>query len=379
MCVEHASAIDEPTTMPAYPVDLLRRWKAKQLEEYDQLKQGWILDAKMAQEAIDASFSKAEVVIENSNVEVGGRGGNAPGAGGGGGGAIGRDARAGRGGDGGARRIEGGDSSLPPIGEVTARLIEHLANAREGAYPGAGGGGAGAVGDGAVAGDGGGGGESVSAIVDTTELRQRGLDHVEVTVGQAASGSHLAGQHGASGGDSIMKFVARDGTVLKTIRARGGLGGASGASSLPDEVAELSADDIDQGAFCITTLMPANALDVRDNLAFILGGNWATYPVPTLPFDALWRVMCTARWRSLEGTTPRGLFLSLINPSGQEASCQALTVPTESLQGRFCSWISTIGATLNTEGEWSLRLHSGGYLLAHFDVQVSMPSPGTTP
>ena len=33
MCVEHASTIDELMTLPAYPADLLRQWKAKQLEE----------------------------------------------------------------------------------------------------------------------------------------------------------------------------------------------------------------------------------------------------------------------------------------------------------------------------------------------------------
>ena len=175
MCVEHASAIDEPTTLAVYPADLLRQWKAKQLEEYDQIKQGWILDTKMALDAIEASALNAHVIIQNSTVELGGRGGNAPSAGGGGGGAIGRAARAGQGGPGGARRIEG-DKSLPFDDEADGRLRGQLGDVEAGKYPGAGGGGAGAIGDGAVAGDGGGGGEHVSAIIDINELndlRQR--------------------------------------------------------------------------------------------------------------------------------------------------------------------------------------------------------------
>ena len=258
------------------------------------------------------------------------------------------------------------------------RLRGQFENVEAENYPGAGGGGAGAIGDGAVAGDGGGGGEQVSAIIDINklkELRQRGFHHAEVVVGQAGPGPRHLGEHGRAGEDTLIKFVTRDGAVLKTIRTRGGQGGASGGASLPDGVAGLFDDDVERGGFCITTLMPANAVEVRDSLVFVLGGNWASLQVPTIPSDARLHVVCTARWRTLEGATPRGIFLSLVNPAGREASSEALVVPAQSLQGGFCSWVSTIGATLDAEGAWTLRLHSGGYLLAHFDVQVSV-APG---
>jgi hypothetical protein len=237
-------------------------------------------------------------------------------------------------------------------------------------YPGAGGGGAGAIGDDTVAGDGGGGGEHVSARIDIAELRNQGLDHIEVTVGKGGSGTRFPGQLGGDGEDTVLKFVARDGTVLKTICARGGSGGVAGA--LPDGVAELSVDDINHGGFCITTLMPSNAVDVRDGLVFVLGGDWKEVSLPQMPFDAVWPVVCTARWRSLQGAVARGIFLSLFHPAGHEISCQTLIVPADQTQGGFLRWIVTIGATLDAEGAWTLRLHSGGFLLAYFDVRVSI-------
>jgi hypothetical protein len=78
MCVEHANTIDEQTTLRAYPADLLRQWKAKQLEEYERLKQGWVIDTEMAQEAIEASSSYAEIIIRDSTVHLGGEGGIPP-------------------------------------------------------------------------------------------------------------------------------------------------------------------------------------------------------------------------------------------------------------------------------------------------------------
>jgi hypothetical protein len=41
MCVEHADTIDQPATLSAYPVERLREWKARQLNEHQRLKRGW--------------------------------------------------------------------------------------------------------------------------------------------------------------------------------------------------------------------------------------------------------------------------------------------------------------------------------------------------
>jgi len=162
MCLEHASAIDDPALENAYPPELLLEWKSKQLEEYDQLAQSWALSPEMAEEVIKAS-SNLEVIFNSSTVHLGGEGGRGPGAGGGGGGAIGRNARGGRGGDGGRHRIEDGAYTRPWVGEAIEPQLQ--AAGIPDFHPG-GGGGAGVIGDGARGGDGGGGGERVSALID---------------------------------------------------------------------------------------------------------------------------------------------------------------------------------------------------------------------
>jgi hypothetical protein len=81
MCLEHASAIDDPALENAYPPELLLEWKSKQLEEYDQLAQSWALSPEMAEEVIKAS-SNLEVIFSSSTVHLGGEGGRGPGAGG---------------------------------------------------------------------------------------------------------------------------------------------------------------------------------------------------------------------------------------------------------------------------------------------------------
>lgn len=374
MCIEHASAIDDPATVYSYSAERLHEWKSKQFEEYNQLKQGWIIDTDMALEAIAAPSSNVKIVLTDSVLTLGGEGGKSPGAGGGGGGAIGQGARAGRGGDGGADRIDSGKYALRYAEDASRPSFMELLSPEEGAKlkvnPGAGGGGAGVMGEGATAGDGGGGGDRITACIDLVELQRDGLDRVEVTVGAGAPGVRLPGQHGKNGEDSLVKFVAADGILLKELHAPGGQGGRSGDSFLPDGVVELLKEDIDNG-FRVTTLMPVNAVEFREHLMFVLGGGWVRYNIPQVPFDQAWVVVCAARWRVLEGGALRGLFLSLFDPTGHEVACVTFIVPAAALQEGVTHWARTIGATFDAGGVWTLRVHSGGFLLAEFDVQVA--------
>lgn len=182
------------------------------------------------------------------------------------------------------------------------------------------------------------------------------------------TGITLAGQHTPDAEDTVLDFLTKDETVLKTLRAAGGRGVNSAASNLPDGVSELSASDID-GGFHITTLMAVNAAEHRDGLVFVLGGDWERLTVPSIPFDAVWNVVCAARWRAFERTVSRGIFLSLIHPTGRETSCQTLIIPAETTG--WSRWIRPIGATFDAEGTWTLRVHSGGFLLAELGIPVS--------
>jgi hypothetical protein len=368
MCLEHASEIDDNEAK--YPADLLRQWKQRQINEYFQFKQGWIIDTEMARDAIDRSEGK--VLIDHSTINLGGEGGRAPGAGGGGGGAIGRGSRGGRGGDGGDHRVQHDQFSTGNSPRIPPNAIQDFVT-ETGVPPGAGGGGAGAIGDGAIGGDGGGGGESVDAIIDLAPLRARGFDHIEVVVGQGGKPSSLPGHPATDGEDTVLNFISKDATILRTIRAKGG---KSGSARLPDDVGELSPADLN-GGFRITALMPVNAYDFRDGLFYILGGLWTKFLLPQIPREAIWQIVWAAEWETLEASTARGLFLSLINPIGKETSCQAITIPRDSINLGSTRWMGPIGALLDIEGRWRLRLHSGGFLLAQIAIEVAVATPAT--
>lgn len=374
MCVEHASAIDEPSMISAYTITRLLEWKAAQLNEYDQLKQGWALDTKMAKEVLQASSANVEVAVSNSVLHLGGQGGQAPGAGGGGGGAIGRHAHAGRGGDGGTQRIDSGEfttphssRSLPP--EPTIKAERGVVDRAD--RPGAGGGGGGAIGEGAVGGDGGGGGESVEATIDVVALRKAGFERIEYVVGTGGNASRMPGQRPKDGEDTIVNFVSKDGAILKSIRAAGG---KAPLPRLPDGVEELSAADIIAG-FRVSVLMTVNAAELRDGLYFVLGGDWGSFPVARLPCDAAYTVLCTAHWGLSDRAVAKGLFLSLLSPIGREASTRYLIVPADDPAPGFRRWIQSIGTTFDAEGTWRLRVHSGGFLLAEVPIYLSVASP----
>lgn len=360
MCVEHATVIDDTKMLSIYPPQRLCQLKKNQLDEYDRLQQGWILNTEMVQQAIAASVSLPDVLITASNISLGGDGGNAPGAGGGGGGAIGRGAKGGRGGNGGEYRIDRGDFSLPwPEDAPSSLNSSELAALGVDFLPGAGGGGAGAIGNRLVGGDGGDGGHCISGLIDISQLRHSGLHRVECVVGQA-------GENGGAGGDTVVNFLSEDGRVLKTIRADGGQGGGT---RVPEGCIEIDPSDV-AGKFRISTLLLASSFEIREGLFFMLGADFSEYTVPYLPFEVVWPVTYSLRWEALRWTESRVIFLSLLRPDGSETASQPLVIPVES--GPAGIWRGGYGLNtkLDVEGLWSVRLHSGGLLLAHISVTV---------
>jgi hypothetical protein len=364
MCVEHAAVIDIPETLSTYPTERLRDWKQRQLAEHQRIQQGWILDTDMAREAIQASLSRPDVIVSHSTVELGGKGGNASGAGGGGGGAIGRGARGGRGGDGGDHRVDHGEYTVPRPDDAPRLDVKELARLGLDYVPGAGGAGARAMGNNARGGDGGSGGEHVSAAVDLAALRKDGFHHIEYVVGKG-------GKARCDGEDSVVNFVTEDGRVLKTIRASGGRGGGA---VLPDGVVEVSPEDI-QDHFRVTTIMIVNAAEIRDGLFFLLGADWERYTARDLPSEVTWTIVCTARWAPREWSAPRGLSLSLLGPDGQGAFRQTLVIPADAGPKGGFRWAIQIRATLHIAGIWTVRLHSGKFLLANTDISVTVLRP----
>ena len=176
----------------------------------------------------------------------------------------------------------------PPVQQgIDTRL--HVA-ANTDLQPGGGGGG-GAIGDGARGGDGGGGGEQVSALIDLVAMKAAGLDHIDVVVGKGGAVPTLPGQHSPKAADSLVRFIAKDGKILKEIRAGGGSGGKSASAYLPDDASELSLEDIQRGGFRITTFLPANSLQLHGGLVFVLGGGWVKFTLQSIPCPIAWSIL----------------------------------------------------------------------------------------
>ena len=122
--------------------------------------------------------------------------------------------------------------------------------------------------------------------------------------------------------------------------------------------------------------MIASAVEIRDGLFFMLGGDWERFGAPNIPFDAIWPVICTARWEPRQWTVPRGLFLSALRPDGREASRLPLVIPTTVGAEGCYRWVYQLGFKLDIEGVWTLKVHSGSFLLAQIEVRVTVaPSP----
>lgn len=358
MCLEHASAIDNPNTVPDYRAPKLQEWKQAQIEDHRRRMEGWPLTSKMAEKAIHASFSNVGIAINQSTVHLGGDGGKAPGAGGGGGGAIGENARAGRGGDGGDHYVI--DKPLAP--EALEEMLQ-LASSDPENIPGSGGDGAGAIGENTIGGNGGNGGDIASGEI----LIPAGNHKIEISKGGRAA--RLPGQHAEDGGDTVLHIRPSDGSVERVIRVQGGK--ARKAGELPDGVIEITEADI-SGGFQISTLMLANAVEFRDGVIYMLGGGWVRWNVMQLPSDAIWNVLCVASWSNIDNTTPRGLQLCLLNPKGVEVSRIAIIVSSQYLDGTNMFYHGCIGAPLDCEGQWVLRVQSGGFLLSQIEITVGL-------
>jgi hypothetical protein len=184
----------------------------------------------------------ASIQITNSTISLGGEGGKAPGAGGGGGGALGPNAQGGAGGSGGEMKA------------ATFRISD-----------------------------------------DLVELR--------VHVGKAGGQGGADGKAGASGEDTYLEAVFRDGTVQEILRAKGGRGG-----------------DEDDGSIQISLALLANHAEVREGLLFAAGAGWEYYTVSSLPEQIAFAVAYLAESKSaLQGT----ITTKILNPQNQEVASQS--------------------------------------------------------
>lgn len=358
LCTRHASAIDDPRNVPNYPEATLLDWKKKQIDAHKAaVAGGWPLTEKMAEAVIQTSFPDFALSFNNSNIILGGEGGRAPGSGGGGGGAIGPGSRGGKGG-------KGGDiTNLSDDPDLVAKMLSFALDTA-GPPPGSGGAGAGAIGPSSIGGDGGNGGDILAG-----EIELEIGDTIEIEVGAGGNAAQFPGQHGSDGSDSLLVHKSADGEVKRVLRAAGGKGATVG--QLPSDWQTITKDDLENG-FQISTLLLASAIEVRDGLAYILGGGWSKFTVPTLPFQTSWGCLLIANWIELERSNTRGLQIHLANPSGIEVSCTPLELPSTTEKLDSFKWLVNLPVYLDQQGRWRITATSGELCLAEIACDVHL-------
>ena len=382
LCLEHAFEIDQVGRSSVFKPELLRAWKQAQLEDFDHAgRQGWALTSDMADVALRASAAPIE--INNSVLNLGGSGGAAPGAGGGGGGAVGSNARGGRGGPGGAIRYEGVRPSeameLPPLPRVDnpdpghSHLLDDI-RLPSGFAPGAGGGGAGVVGDDAVGGEGGSGGDHTVAFIGPSEmeaLRAEGLEGFKVVIGEGGASGLNPGEHGKAGKDSLFQAIGKDGRILRTIRAQGGVGGRSGIS-IPSGTREATLADIRNGLL-MSALLVAEAFSTSGGLVGMLGGGWEYTQVPQLPIELSWPVLCVFSVGPAVGDVRLACFVVIDDPSGTEISRSPIVMSYDGL--RPVAAIPqglVVRFSAHVAGVWNIKIVSGEFELARMPIEIRM-------
>lgn len=238
-----------------------------------------------------------------------------------------------------------------------------------GLAPGAGGGGGGAFGENARGGQGGSGGDQVYVGIGPDEaaaLRKAGLERIDIRVGKG-------GRAGGPGEDSIANFVAKDGTVLKSIVARGGKPGTPPRQG--DTGREAVADDIDAG-LRVTTLMLAECVQLRkDGLLYLLSAGWEHFYFPTIPFEARWPLVCSVDTGSVEPGSVLAFKAAVKDPVGFQVVAEPFSVPCgEGLVSRPNLFVP-IRFTGSQTGVWAIRIESGGIVLAELPIEIRGPQP----
>ncbi|WP_157043206.1 hypothetical protein [Rhodopseudomonas palustris] len=341
------------------------------MDKFDQIRQGWVLTDKMVEETMQQSFSAAYEFGHGNTFHLGGQGGLAPSAGGGGGGAIGKNARAGKGGDGGSVRVDDSGYTVPtPSTHFEDIKLSEWDPDTSSVTPGAGGGGAGAIGDDAIGGDGGNGGNQVIGTYDIEAMRRDGFSgQIEIVIGKGGR-PLLPNQLPKAGEDTILRFMKKDGSLLKEVRAEGGLSATPSLAAYLDGWSEPQRDHLRATRFRVTSLMMASALEMHAGNFYVLGADWRFFDPPCIPVDTIFNVIVSCRFDSLLKDVPTVIFLSLFDPAGRETSRAPLIFdPAQCIHG-MAHFAVPLGTTLELAGEWQVRVWTRSQILSYIEFKV---------
>jgi hypothetical protein len=280
-----------------------------------------------------------DIEAESPALSLGGLGGIGIGSGGGGGGAIGPAATGGSGGP-------GGD------------VIDLSGTA--GTAPGAGGGGAGAVGDGAIGGEGGGGGEYVSGTFGPDALN--GVHHLAFQVGQ--------GGVGGPGEDTVVNFCAEDGSVLRQIKAKGGLPGAP--PYVPPQSRKPTSDDLN-GGLKVTSILAAEYIRQRDGLWTIVEGGWDWITASTSPFRLPLPIFLEMNTGTITAGTVLDVQIDVRTPDRFLTDQRSLLLLVEDAPIRRSRTTALIELVGSTAGICRIEVMAAGTMVGELAIEVRLP------
>jgi hypothetical protein len=192
---------------------------------------------------------------------------------------------------------------------------------------------------------------------------------IEITIGKGGK-PLLPNQLPKAGEDTILRFMKKDGSVLKEVRAEGGLSATPCLASYLEGWHEPQPEDLRATRFRVTSLMMASALEMHAGNFYALGADWLFFDAPCIPVDAIFNVIVSCRFAGLVENIPTVIFLSMIDPAGRETSRAPLIFdPAKCVHG-MAHFATPLGTTLDLAGDWQVRVWSKSQILSFIDVKV---------
>jgi hypothetical protein len=225
-----------------------------------------------------------------------------------------------------------------------------------------------------VGGNGGDGGERVVSLISeeqTQNLKDLGWDgQYEVSIGKGGEGGQI-GEPGKAGQDTFVNFRASDGRIIRTISAKGGLGGQL-ETVVPLGSREVTQEDLEMG-LSISSLLIADSFYVKNGVICALGIACERWLLPTLPHDVLWPIACTVSFGQVSVVSRFAFFIVVENPIGKEVLKNLFVVCNEPIRPvANVTYVCNLPFHADTPGIWKLKVFSGLYELANILIEIKM-------
>ncbi|MEH2354155.1 MAG: hypothetical protein V7K28_13345 [Nostoc sp.] len=150
----------------------------------------------------------------------------------------------------------------------------------------------------------------------------------------------------------------------------GGGGGGGGVANYTGRPADV--DDLENG-LQISTIFLANAIQVQ-GLFSVLGGGWAYYEVPSLPYNLQLNLLCIVETGTIPINTMLRIDYSVQDAEGHTAliSHSDLSISQTTALVRRWSVPLFLPLKVNCIGIWRITVSSGSLPLASHDIELRL-------